>query len=74
MTPRKSLFLKLRDSYRDLKSFHDPHIEQSTLSDMGIDKTLVDLKEETACKGIYFCPLSPDRWKMIRDTHKGRPA
>lgn len=55
----------LRELFVSLESILDPRIDQSTISEMGIDSTLVDLQEETDRGGIYFRPLSQHRLRKI---------
>ncbi len=46
----------------NLGCLDDPGIDQSTLYELGIDTTLVDLREEGSS---FFCPMSEERWGML---------
>lgn len=65
MARRKGLFRMLQEMVVNLQSILGPNIDQSTLREIGIDTTLVDLKEETQSGGVYFRPMSEDCWRKL---------
>ena len=54
-------YKKLKTQFYFLQAIHDPHLEQDTLVEIGIDVSLVDLHQETREGGPYFLPMLQSR-------------
>lgn len=58
---RNKTYEKLKQMFKTLRKTLDPRLQTTTLSELGIDCTPVDLYRETEEGGTYFLPMSAAR-------------
>lgn len=64
---REKSYIKLSHLFNNFRAILNPHLDVSTLAELGVDVSFIDLHEETARGGPYYLPISQSR---LQNFHK----
>lgn len=71
---RQQSYAKLKHIFQTVRTTLNPHLDVLTLAGLGVDISMVNMREETARGGLYYLPMSQGRLEGLDERPEFEPC